>query len=93
MKLRGIQPDPADLAGQALLFLAGDPERLGAFLATTGLDPRSIREAAREPGFLAGVLDHILGDERLLLNFAGESGVAPERIAEARRALGGVNLH
>ncbi|MDX6805169.1 DUF3572 domain-containing protein [Terrihabitans rhizophilus] len=93
MKVRGIQPDPADLAGQALLFLAGDAEQLGAFLAVTGLDPRRIREAAKEHGFLAGVLDHILGDEKLLLRFSSESGVAPERVAEARRALGGANLH
>ena len=31
---------------QALGFLAGDPERLGAFLAATGIGPESIRAAA-----------------------------------------------
>ena len=38
-----------NLAIQALGFLAGDPERLGAFLAATGIGPETIRKAAAEP--------------------------------------------
>ena len=34
------------LAVTALSFIAGEPERLGRFLATTGIGPESIREAA-----------------------------------------------
>ena len=49
----------------------------------------AIREAAREPGFLAGVLDHMLDDESLLLAFADSAGLDPASIARARRALGG----
>jgi hypothetical protein len=77
------------LAARALGFLAADPERLGRFLALSGIDPREIRGAAREPHFLAGVLDHLLADEGgLLLPFAAETGVKPEDIAAARAALG-----
>ena len=54
------------LAIQALTFIAGDTERLGRFLATTGIGPAQIRAAAQEPGFLAGVLSYLAGDERLL---------------------------
>ena len=43
------------LAIQALTFIAGDGERLGRFLAVTGIGPAEIRAATREPGFLAGV--------------------------------------
>jgi hypothetical protein len=43
------------LAIQALAFIAGDSERLGRFLAVTGIGPAEIRTAAREPGFLVGV--------------------------------------
>ena len=50
------------LAVQALTFLAGEPERLGRFLALTGIGPESLRTAAAEPGFLAGVLDHVAGN-------------------------------
>ncbi|HEX3709983.1 MAG TPA: DUF3572 domain-containing protein [Pseudolabrys sp.] len=77
------------LAIQVLTFIAGDGERLGRFLSMTGIGPAEIRQAAREPGFLAGVLDHIASDERLLTAFATETGADPSDIARARAALGG----
>jgi hypothetical protein len=82
--------DAADaLAIAALSFLAADPERLGRFLAITGIGPERLREAARDEGFLAGVLDHFCGDERLLLDFARTNGIEPAAIERARAALGG----
>jgi hypothetical protein len=51
------------LAIQGLAFLAADMERLELFLSLTGLDPRNLRAAAAEPRFLAGVLEHISGNE------------------------------
>lgn len=85
------QPPAAEvaevLAIQALGFIAQDQERLGRFLALTGLGPGEIREAARERHFLVGVLDYVRGDENLLVAFAGHAGVDPETIAIARRAL------
>jgi hypothetical protein len=77
------------LAVEALAYLAGEPERLGRFLALTGILPDTIRAAARDPGFLAAVLDHIAGDERLLVAFAGERGCDPAEVARARKALSG----
>jgi len=77
------------LAIQALTFIAADRERLGRFLAATGIGPAEIRAAAREPGFLIGVLDHLAADERLLTAFAGEAGVDPSTIGKALTALGG----
>jgi Protein of unknown function (DUF3572) len=76
-----------ELAITALGFIAAEPERLGRFLAMTGIGPESIREAAREPRFLAGVLDHIAGDERLLLAFAAENEVDPNHVMVARDLL------
>jgi Protein of unknown function (DUF3572) len=75
------------LAIAALDFIAGEPERLGRFLALTGIGPDSIRAAAREPNFLLGVLDHMAGDESLLLAFAQDSGIDPGEVARARDAL------
>ena len=77
------------LAIQALTFIAGDGERLGRFLATTGIGPAQIRAAAQEPGFLIGILDYLAGDERLLSAFAAETGVNPSDIGKAIAALGG----
>ena len=77
------------LAIAALGFIAGEPERLGRFLAMTGLGPASIRDAAREPHFLAGVLDHLSADESLLVAFATEHAVGPDAVMRARAALTG----
>lgn len=78
-----------ELAVGALTFLAADSDRLGRFLALSGIDPQSIRLAAREPGFLAGVLEHIAGDEKLLLAFAEENGIPPQDVTRARLLLAG----
>jgi hypothetical protein len=75
----------------ALTFIAADPERLGRFLASTGIGPADIRIAAREPLFLAGVIGHIAADEELLLAFAAEIGRSPAEIDRARKALAGLD--
>lgn len=91
MKLRpSLTQEAAEgLAIQALTFIAGDGERLGRFLAITGIGPAQIRAAAQESGFLIGVLDYIAGDERLLSAFATETGRNPDDIGKALAALGG----
>jgi hypothetical protein len=75
------------LAIAALNFLAGEPERFERFLALTGLGPQSLRAAAREPGFLLGVLYHVASDETLLLAFADETEIDPQDVGRARDAL------
>ena len=75
------------VAIQAIGFIAQDEERLGRFLAMTGMGPGEIRQAARERHFLIGVLDYVRGDENLLVAFAGHAGLDPGTIAIARRAL------
>ena len=77
------------LAIQALAFIAGDSERLGRFLAVTGIGPAEIRTAAREPGFLVVVLDYIASDEQLIGALAGEAGFDPSDIERGRVVLGG----
>ncbi|PZQ11637.1 MAG: DUF3572 domain-containing protein [Ancylobacter novellus] len=90
IKSPNARPPVADeIAARALAFLAGDPERLGRFLALSGLDPSTIRSAAQDPGFLPAVLDHILSDERLLLDFADAEGLPPEAVGRARQSFGG----
>jgi hypothetical protein len=75
------------LAIQALGFVAADPELLPRFLAISGIEAQAIRQAAREPGFLAGVLQFILAHEPTLLRFAEETGIPPQQVSAALRAL------
>lgn len=78
-----------ELAISALAFLAGNPEALGRFLSLTGIGPADLRAAAREPGFLAGVLEFFLADESLLLAFVEEAQIRPTMVAAARHVLSG----
>ncbi len=77
------------LAIQALSFIAAEPERLNGFLGSTGLTLDGLRESANEPDFLAGVLEHMLADESLLLAFADSTAIDPADVTRARAALGG----
>ena len=76
------------LAAQVFAALAADESRLARFFALTGLRPDTIRAAVASPDFLIAVLDHVAGDEGLLIDLAREIEVKPETIAEARRILG-----
>ncbi len=78
------------LGVRALTFMAQDEDRLGGFIASTGIAIQSLRDAAREPDFLAGVLEHMLADETLLIAFAESAGIDPAEVARARRTLGKV---
>jgi len=85
-----MQKDAAEtIAANALNFLARDAERLVRFLDLSGLSPGSIRDAARDPGFLAGVLDYVCANETLLLGFADQYEITPANVEKARSALSG----
>lgn len=75
------------IAAQGLAFLAEEPARLSRFLLLTGLTPDDVRARMHAPEFLAAVLEHLAGDESLLLVFAASASVAPETIAPALAVL------
>ena len=77
------------LALQALQFLTSEGERLGRFMALSGLDPDSMRAAASDDSFLAAILEYLMGDESLLLVFATETTAPPEDVATAWHTLTG----
>jgi hypothetical protein len=79
----------ADLARDALLWLLGRPDDLGAFMGASGLDLADLRARAGEPEFLGFVLDFLLADEALLGAFAAEAGLPPDAPRRARLALPG----
>ena len=76
------------VAIQALSFVAGDPERLGLFLAESGIGPDTLRTSAADPRFLASVLDFVLRDDATVKAFAKASELHPTNIAAAREVLG-----
>jgi uncharacterized protein DUF3572 len=96
-KTRATPPERKAAAEQlalaALAFLAADAGRLGGFLASTGLGPENLREAARNPAFLPGVLDYVLSDDPMLIAFAAEESVDPKVVAAARQVLAPTREH
>ncbi|WP_343314801.1 DUF3572 domain-containing protein [Brucella sp. BE17] len=77
------------LAIEALAWLAQDKDLLPRFLALTGIEASSIRQAASEPGFLAGVLQFFLGHEPTLMRFCEETGKDPASLQNAAALLPG----
>src|SRR5258707_9475024 len=75
------------VAIQALSFVVGDPERLGLFLAESGIGPETLRTAAANPHFLVSVLDFVMRDDATVKAFATASELHPTNIAAARQAL------
>lgn len=78
-----------EIATDAFLFLISEPAQLVRFLDTSGIDPTTLSARATDPELLAFVLDHVLQDESLLLTFAANAQVTPERIAAAAHVLSG----
>ncbi|MBX3596436.1 MAG: DUF3572 domain-containing protein [Rhizobiaceae bacterium] len=78
---------PEELAIAALSHIAQDQKLLDRFLAITGIEATHIRQAAAQPGFLAGVLQFIAAHEPTLLSFCEAESVPPQEILKAMRAL------
>jgi hypothetical protein len=75
------------VAIQALTFIAGEPGRLGLFLAETGIGPETLRNAAADPKFLASVLQFVMRDDATVKVFAEASELHPTNVAAAHQVL------
>lgn len=81
--------DAEDTAISVLAWLASQPELMSRFLALTGLEAGNLREAAREPGFMAGVVAFLMNHEPTLMDFCASTGTSPESVRRAYHELGG----
>lgn len=70
-------------------WLANEPDLLGRFLALTGTEISSLRHSAGDPGFLAGVVDFLMGHEPTLLAFCDATGTSPQDVVYAHAVLSG----
>jgi len=75
------------IALKGLDYLAQDGDRLGRFIALTGIGPIQLRNEAGTPAVLAGVLEYMLSDESTLLVFCSLNAIAADDIAPAHRLL------
>lgn len=85
-----MRPERAEaIALLGLAYLAADAERLGPFLAQTGMGPQDLASQATQRDLQVSVLDWLLGNESLLLAFAADNDIKPETVLPARHVLAG----
>lgn len=89
MRKRISDENAREIAISALSHIADDDDRMGRFLALTGLAPEDLRSAVNNPGFFVAVLDYFMGYEPDLLAFAEKNHMDPQMIVDARHILAG----
>ncbi|MDP6173948.1 MAG: DUF3572 family protein [Rhodospirillales bacterium] len=75
------------LALQAAAYIFADEKALDGLMAASGADGDQLRAGMADPAFLAGLLDYLLGNEPLLLEFCEAQEIAPGLPARAQAAL------
>ena len=85
-----LSKDSAEiLAIEALSWLVGNDELLPVFLGATGASEADLRARAKDPEFLASVLDFLLMDDAWIAAFCEVSDYTYEFPMRARAALPG----
>lgn len=77
------------LAISGLNFIASDPKLFSRFSGISGIEVHQLRDAASEPGFLAGVLQFIMAHEPTLIEFSQAENINPSLLRKAVNALPG----
>ena len=77
------------IALDALRYIAAEQKVCEAFVAQSGSSPDDLAAHAKDPDFLAGILDFLLSHEPTLLEFCAANNLEPTLPAAARRALPG----
>ena len=85
-----LSRDSAELlALEALSWLVGYDELLPVFLGATGASGTDLRERAKDPEFLASVLDFLLMDDAWITEFCRSADYSLDFPMRARAALPG----
>lgn len=74
------------VAAQALAWVAEDAERINGFLNLSGLSPGELMAQAADPRILGAVLDYLMTEDRLVMAFCDEVGLA-YTVPQAARAV------
>ena len=83
-----ITPEKAEiLALEALAWLAGHPDGIARFLAVSGLEAGDLRRAVGDRELLGSVLDFLLANEPLLVEFCQNASMSSRSVHAARHQL------
>ncbi|MBT8426222.1 MAG: DUF3572 domain-containing protein [Silicimonas sp.] len=85
-----LSKDSAELlAIEALSWLVGNDELLPVFLGATGASQDDLRVCAKDPEFLASVMDFLLMDDAWIAEFCQSADYKMDFPMRARAALPG----
>jgi Protein of unknown function (DUF3572) len=89
--MRGrLTPEEAQtLALKALVFIVNSDEARERFMGLSGLDGATLRARAAEPEMHVALLDFLLANEGLLVDFCETGSLDPKMVHMARYVLGG----
>jgi len=83
-----MTPEKAEIVAlEALAWLAGQPDGIARFLAVSGLEAADLRRAAGDRDLLGALLDFLLINEPLLLEFCRDASMPTQAIHQARFRL------
>lgn len=89
-----VSADAAEtLALQALAWIAGQDDLLGAFLGASGMSEGDLKKSAGSPEVLGAVLDFLMLDDAWVIGFCDTIHLPYDRVAMARAALPGGQQH
>ena len=75
------------VALQAAAYIFSNEKALNGLMAASGASAEQLRTGLADYVFLAGLLDYLLGDERLLVAFCQDQDLEPDQPARAQAAL------
>lgn len=81
--------DAETLALNVLGFLAESPQAMERLVIQSGLDLATIRKRAGDRDFLAAVVDFLMTNEELLVDFCETRRIDARRVHMAAHQLGG----
>lgn len=82
--------DSAEITAlQAFGWLVSQPDELGAFLNASGADVGDLAVLARDPHFLAALVDFLLETDERVIACTTELNLPPTALGEARMGLPG----
>lgn len=85
------EEDAQAVALRALAFVADNEDRLMRFLSSSGIGQEDVQNRLTDPAFLAGVLDFVLADDKMTVEFVNQINIDPMLPRLARRKLPGAD--
>ena len=80
------------IALRIVTFIAQRDSLLQQLIVETGVTTSTLSERTNDPDFLAGIVDFLLSNEQLLLEFCRFAEVDPTRLHHIRHKLPGATI-